>query len=482
MGTQVELKNEFSKLRISEKLSNYIVTTSFEDLPEKAIKSAKMTILDSITCMLGGVFTPAGEILTAVIAKEGGPLESTIIGTGHKTSALLAAFTNSHLANAVDFDDYYPLCHPSATIVPPGIAVSEAYDGDGKTFITSVVIASEVHLRIMDSILGSTEQQFKIFGPATHQTFGAVVAAGKILQLNEEQMARAIGIAGANAPVPCNLKTFRGDTVTMVKNPYGTASFVSVLAAKLAKSGFIGPLDIFEGDTGFWRMSGSDLFDPSKMTEGLGRDFKITKIAFKPYPCCRWTHSSLDGIFQIVEKNKISPDKVKKVEVRTFSIGTKPFLSKSHPKTFTDVQFSTKYLMSLAILKIPPGLNWYRKELRNSEEVLRLADKIILIDDEEANSCYPTRLLSKVTLYTPEATFRARVEFPRGAPENPMGEEDLKKKFLKVSEGILDDSQRYQCLEFIQDLERKDNLRELTNLLTFKDKELGKMRRGIFFD
>jgi len=136
----------------------------------------------------------------------------------------------------------------------------------------------------------------------------------------------------------------------------------------------------------------------------------------------------------------------------------------------------------LAILKIPPGLNWYRKELRNSEEVLRLADKIILIDDEEANSCYPTRLLSKVTLYTPEATFRARVEFPRGAPENPMGEEDLKKKFLKVSEGILDDSQRYQCLEFIQDLERKDNLRELTNLLTFKDKELGKMRRGIFFD
>ncbi|MFC1955944.1 MmgE/PrpD family protein [Chloroflexota bacterium] len=260
-------------------ISKYITQTSFKDLPEEAIKYSKLTILDSITCMLGGIFTPAGDIVTKTVAQEGGIPKATIIGLGHKTNTLLASFANSTLANALDYDDYYPVCHPSATIVSPGIAVSESCAIDGQSLITAVVVANEIYLRVMESILASNEQQKKIFGFGTHQIFGATIVTGKILQLDEGQMAQAIGIAGVNAPVPSAQKSVFGKSVTMFKNNYGMASFAGVLAAKLAKSGLTGPLDIFEGATGFWRMAGSDRFEPAKMTHGLGSDFKIPVVA-----------------------------------------------------------------------------------------------------------------------------------------------------------------------------------------------------------
>jgi 2-methylcitrate dehydratase PrpD len=462
-----EVKNKLTPL--TRVLSRYLVTTTFQDLPDEGIQAAKLTILDSITCMLGGIFTPAGEIVTRVMGKGRGNRESTILGLGHKTDALAASLTNAVLANALDYDDYYPVCHPSATIVPPGMAVSESSGADGKTLLTAVVVANEVYIRVMDSILASNEQQKKIFGFGTHQTFGAAAVAGKILGLDEEQMAHAIGIAGANAPVPASLKTVYGDSVTMVKNNYGIASFVGVLSAKLAQSGFIGPLDIFEGDTGFWRMSGSDQFNPLKMTEGLGSDFRITRISFKPYPCCRWIHSALDGIFQIIKEGNPSPDKIQKIEVRSFSLCTSPPFSNRRPKTFDEASFSTPYLISMAILGVPPGPKWYREDTRQHPDVLALANKVTLIDDEEANSLFPEKLLSKVTLYTAEESFYAHIEFPFGGPERPMKEADLVKKFIQLTEGLFSNDQRDQCLEWIRNLEKKKDLRKLTRLLTFRN-------------
>lgn len=449
---------------ISKKLAEYIVTTSFKKLPVEAIESAKMTILDSITCMIGGLFTPAGKIVTNVMSKEGGNSESTVPGIGHKTNALNASLVNSILANGLDYDDYYPVSHPSATIIPPGLAVSEACKSNGKTFLTSVVVANEVYLRIMRSILASNEQRKKITGFGTHQTFGAAIVAGKILNLDKEQMAQALGIAGANAPVPSCSKTVWGDSVTMVKNNYGMSSFAGVLAAKLAKSGFTGPLDIFEGETGFWRMSGSDQFNPQEMTRGLGSDFMITRIEFKPYPCCRWIHPSLDGVSKIMKENSVKTGDIKKLEIRTHYLCTIPPFSNVHPRTFEEALFSIKYVVSLILLAIPRGPEWYERKTLNDPNVSALADKVTLIEDEEVDSSFPAKLLSKISLYTSEKSYNTRVDFPWGEPDNPMTKKDLEEKFREVTSQFFTNSKRGQLLEMIQKVEKLDDMNKLTAL------------------
>ena len=453
---------------ITSRLANYITKTSFEDIPSEVVESAKMVALDSISCMIGGLFTPAGKIVTEALSQEGGNLESSILGIGRKTTALQASLINSILANALDYDDYYPLSHPNATIIPPGLAVSEAYKSDGKTFLTAVVVANEVYLRIMKSLLPSKKQQKKVFGFGTHQTFGAAIVSGKLIGLNEKQMAYALGIAGANAPIPSCAKTGWGATPTMVKNNYGLASYAGVLASKLAKYGFTGPLDIFEGKTGFWRMSGSDQFKPEETTYDLGINYLIKEIQFKPYPCCRWIHSPIDAILKLKRKYDFEVEEIEKVEVKTHFLSTGPPFSNSKPKTFEAAIFSIKYIIALVLLEIPPGQKWYDKKTLNNSKILALAEKVEVLEDEEATSCYPEKLLSKVIIYISNGEcLSARVDFPKGGVEDPFKKYDLEEKFKQVTQEVFTNEQVNQILNIIWRLEQLDDINKLTSLFNF---------------
>ncbi|MFC1955945.1 hypothetical protein ACFLWZ_05410 [Chloroflexota bacterium] len=181
----------------------------------------------------------------------------------------------------------------------------------------------------------------------------------------------------------------------------------------------------------------------------------------------------MNGIYQIIKETGISPDKVEKVKVGSFDLCTRHPFSNSHPKTFEEAIFSTKYLIALAIMGIPPGPNWYQKELLNSPEVLALADKVTLCSDEEANSYWPERMLAKVILYTSDQSFCKRVDFPLGEPENPMTEEDITNKFMQLTKTFFNTGQQQQCLEFIQNLEKKEKAAELVNLLTISHSRKG---------
>lgn len=454
---------------VTRQLAAYVVNTSFEGLPVHVVESAKMTVLDSITCALGGHFTPAGKIIVPVVQELGGSPESSILGTTSKTNILLASMTNSMLANALDYDDYFPISHPGATIVPPGLAVSEACRANGKDFLTAIIVANEVYLRIMRSLLPSEPQRKKIMGFGTHQVFGAAIAAGRILELDEEQMAQALGIAGANAPVASCAKTVWGMSVTMVKNNYGIASFAGVLAAKLAKAGFTGPLDIFEGDTGFWRMAGSDRYDPSEITHGLGSEFLITQVGFKPYPCCRWIHPTLDAVSEIMTKNRLNAEEVEAVEVGTHALCMVPPFSNPHPRTFEEAQFSIKYLVALTLLGIPRGPLWYDPATMNRPDALSLAGKVTLVEDNEVESCFPERLLGKVRIRGKKGDFAKRVDFPKGEPQNPLEKSDLEAKFRELVEGRVSPEYQDHFLGLVWNLERLDDIGRLTSLVRLQE-------------
>lgn len=104
--------------------------------------------------------------------------------------------------------------------------------------------------------LAHVQPRKTLHGHGTWQTFGAAAAAAKLMRLNDRQAAHATAIAAANAPVASVMKTVYGDTPSMAKNDFGMAAQMGVNAARLAAAGYEGPLDVFEGETGFWRMAG----------------------------------------------------------------------------------------------------------------------------------------------------------------------------------------------------------------------------------
>lgn len=88
-------------------IAKYVRETRFSNLPQEAIDSAKLHLLDAIGIMLGAYRTGHALIqgLIELVTESGGKEEATIVGLGEKTSCPDATMTNSVLANFLDFSD-----------------------------------------------------------------------------------------------------------------------------------------------------------------------------------------------------------------------------------------------------------------------------------------------------------------------------------------------------------------------------------------
>lgn len=455
----------------AEALSEYITSIDYEDIPQKIIDKTKQALLDSIGCMLGGSQTAAARISSKVVRELGGKPESTLLGLGGgKVPCLGAVFVNSTMANALDFDDTLPWAgHPGATIVPPALAIGEKIGADGKSTLAAILLAYEVTSRIGKALRPSPEGLKKVWGYGTWQTFGATVAAGKLLGLSREAFSNAFGIAGCNAPVPSLYKSALGPAGnTMVKNNYGTASQVGTLSAFLAAEGFEGPTDILDGDTGFWRMAGSDRCQFQVLTENLHRDFLIEQLAFKPYPSVRWNHSAIDGVLQIMKEHHLQFGEMDKISIRSFRLATHHPFDIVEPETPIEAVFSTPFDVAVAAYGVPPGPEWYTPRHLKHPQIIHLAKKVELIEDREANQLYPEKQLAKVSIQSRGGLWKARIEYPRGEAQNPLRQEDLEAKFRGLLRPTLGEKQIGKIIEGVHHFEDLQDIRKWTRLLSLK--------------
>ncbi len=85
-------------MKITEVLGDFIVNTTFQDLPAEVIETAKDRILDLLGVALTGYEMGIHKHLFNVLAR-GGNQESTIIGEGVKAPCNVAALVNTSMSN-----------------------------------------------------------------------------------------------------------------------------------------------------------------------------------------------------------------------------------------------------------------------------------------------------------------------------------------------------------------------------------------------
>lgn len=400
----------------------------------------------------------------------GGNAESTIIGHEQKTSCAQAAFANSTLGNILDFDDtYMRYAHPGSTVVPASFAIGEETNVSGKELITAVVLGYEILTRIGVALDSTIERKRFIDGNSTWQTFGGVTATGKLLHLNKSQMMNALGIAGANAPVLSGMKTVLNPLgPNMVKNNYGVASQVAVIAALLAKKGFTGPRNIFTGETGFWVMCGSDQYDSSKITHKLGEDYNIMDVSFKPFPTCRYLHSALEATMNVIREYDIEIDKIERIVIRTISAVCRSPFDNYDPKTLLNAQFSAPYSIAVSIYGIQTGPEWFVEENLRSSEILELAEKVELIRDTAADKAFfgtPSNLMATAEVHTKGKIYNNAITIPKGDPRNPLTKKELERKFKYQALRGLSKEKIEAAVDSIKKLEKISEIREVTEVL-----------------
>lgn len=452
---------------VTSALSEWVATLPAEAIPSEVRAAARWLILDHLACAIGGASLTPARIMLDLAREQGGAPQATVYATGERTSVLQATYLNCALSNLLDFDDTYSAyAHPGGTAISPAIAAAEYAGKSGAEVVTAVVLAYEVMMRIIIAAMPSPERYRQVAGLSVWQTLGAVVAAGRVLGLEEETMRHAFGLGGFNAPVP-NMRKLGLEPeerpFSWTKNNYGWAAQGGLLGVLLAARGFQGSRWLLDGDRGFWVMAGSDRWDPDAVLAGLGESWLLPNTGFKPYAACRWTHTALDAVRRLrAEWPDVRPDQLRRIRLRTFYEVARQ-LSTPDPVDIIDAQFAVRHLMALEMLGRSA-----REGLREADltdpEVVELRRRIEVEEDEELTAAYfgARQIPAVLEVETAEGqSLTFRVDDPWGNPANPFSEDDILNKYRSLTVPVIGQEASARLEQGILALDDVASLREI---------------------
>ena len=406
-------------MTITQELAEYIMSTSFEELPKEVIRYVKLCIFDWLGVTLGGSREEVGSIILECVQEMGGNQQATIVGKGMKTNILLASLINGSMSHVLDFDDTLTgaSIHPSVCLAPAVMSVGEYRKRSGKDILTAFALGFEIATRI-GAAAGISHYQHGWHATATFGHFGSVAGAGKLLGLDVPEMVNAFGIAGTQ------ISGLRQVFGTMCK-PFhaGKAAMDGVLSALLARKGFDSSKKILEGRYGVGRVYAPGA-DGKQIAANLGESYQILDVAFKPYASALATHSTIKAIIDIKEKDGVEADDVLSVEVE---LGALPIsvVDNKDPKTGLEEKFSIYHCAALAFIKGTVGQDMFAEEKIDDPELIDFRKRV----RTRLNADFK-QFETKVIVETKNSgRFERFITKPKGSPENPMTFDEMKIKF-----------------------------------------------------
>jgi len=452
-------------MTISQKQSAFIRNLSFNDIPESALESCKIVILDTIGVALGGSQAQHSQSAAAFAYDYREKKEATVFAYGGKTSCLNAAFANGVMAHAIDFDDDYEpgAVHVGCAVIPAAFALAESREENGKSLITAVVAGYEIACRAAGAlVLKEKRTGYHITGAVGG--FGSAAACGKLLQLEENQMISALGIAGDQAG---GLLQYHFDG-TMLKHLHGgKAAQNGLFSALLAERGFSGSPEIFEGGYGFYKVLFGGDYDPAELTEDLGRSLRVNEMSLKPYPSCRATHSSIAAALILKRRHHPPVEEIDKITLRLFSRAFNSY-NKPSPETNLQALLSEQFCVATALLRGEVTLQSFSPEALRDEKVRELMRKIELTEDSTLTDRFikvRSRPIVLEILMKNGERYIEEVEWAPGSPANPMSEADRIKKFEDMASAALGKEKTQRLMNQLLNLEKVENIAAVTELL-----------------
>jgi len=288
------------ELEITRMISEFVYETEIGSLPARALDTAKLTFLDTVAVSVGASGFEIGRILGRFRKTLQERQEITVFGQSEGASVLTAAWVNGTFANQLDFDEGF---HIGTHTIPAALAVGEDIGAKGLTVLEAYVIGREVGAKLTDVI---DAQRSKGVGP-THRGWwhvgivgpiASAMTAGKLLELNVDELNRAVGIAS------CRSGGFRQNMGTMAKALHsGSAAREGILAAMLAREGVTAEESILETPLGLVRaLCNEGEEDWAPITSRLGNPYDLDETAkIKTYPTCTPIHPELDAMLRIRE-------------------------------------------------------------------------------------------------------------------------------------------------------------------------------------
>jgi 2-methylcitrate dehydratase PrpD len=443
---------------LAQQLAEFAGVVARDGVPDPVAHSVVQRVTDVLGLCVAARGLPTSAAAIAHAVDAGGAQRAHAVGEAGLLPAPAAAFVNGVLAHSLDYDDTHlpSVLHPSANIVPAALAAAEDAGASGETVVRSVAVGIEVAVRLgmagYDEDLGNSV----FFERGQHATsicgaMGAALAAGMVYGLSADDLAHTLGLAASKASGILEANRTGG---TVKRLHCGWAAESGVTAAQLVRRGFTGPPSVLEGRFGFFEawLHGAKV-DLDAVTRGLGVDWSVPGIFFKPYPANHFTHAAIDAGMALRERG-VRPEQIRRLRLGVASAPLRtigqPIEVKRAPETGYQAQFSGPYALVAGLLGgggLGVGLSDYRDDLARDplrRELMALVDVVV---DERCEAIFPHQFPAVVTAeLTDGSTQTVEVLTNRGGPDRPLSDEELAVKFRENAGGELP-ADRVGCIE-----------------------------------
>jgi 2-methylcitrate dehydratase PrpD len=419
---------------MARQIDDFILDTGWPDIPEAARTAARLWLLDLCGVAVAGSRTRLSHIIRdhAVGHFGAGAAPARMLMDGRAVSPAGAALAGGMTIDAVDGHDGHKLTkgHVGCGVFPALLALSEAEAVfDDRAFLTALVIGYEIGTRAGIALHRTA---------CDYHTSGAWIAVAcaalgaQVMGLTAAQLHEAMGIAEYHGPRSQMMRCI--DHPTMVKDGSGWGAMAGVSAAYLARDGFTGGPAV--------TVTGADVAD---LWSDLGTRWRIHEQYFKPYPVCRWAQPVMQAVLDLRAAHGLTAADVARIEVATFHESRR--LATTRPRTTEEAQYSTAYPAAVAMVRGKCDPEDITEDSFADPAIRRLAETMVITEDEAFNAAFPARRIARVTLHLSDGRALTSADTEaRGDPEAPVAAAEITDKFRRYAAPVLGDD-RTEALE-----------------------------------
>lgn len=443
-------------------LARFASGLDWSSLTDAERHAAKRHLLDGLASCIAGSDQPVVRRATDLLADLVPAGDVAVVGSTRRWDVLSAAYLMGVSCHALELDDgnREGSLHPGTTIVPAILAAAYRFDADGSSALCALVGGYEVAVSLAEVLHPHAARRgFQTTGVVG--VLGAAAATGRLVGLDATTLERAIGI-GASSSAGIFGYLVGGGNVKKL-HP-GHAAREGVFAALLAQRAVVeGPLGIAEVKSGVFEAFGGLSPWKGPVVDHRGGALAITRSYLKPYPCCRHIHPAVDALLELKQRHRLDPDRVARIDVGTYDAAM------PHARlgwdSFTVAQLSFPFVMATALRTGRVELASFSETARRDPAINADASKVAVAMDAQCCASYPKEGPARVTVTTTAGEqFSHYVGQPLGAPERPLSDDDLFRKFKGAAKGRLR-GEPDAVIEAVWRLEKEKSVRGLLEQL-----------------
>jgi len=439
---------------LEDTLSRYAQGIAGEVIDPETLHLLKRNILDSYAGVCASL-KDAGMVGIFDRMASMGPDERGIVvwGAGRKAHAAEALFMNTILGRRSDLVNTY---------MSPG-AMGGSHPSDSFSLVLSLAdwlgkggggLLSHTWLAYRLSCMFASyyDPERGSYDHDAQALFFTPLVIGSMMALTVDQLTQAQRIAGMLG-LTINQAAV-GDVTDWKHCTFASCAMRGFESVVMALSGFTGPGDIYEGESGVnhFITHASSIMHPQP---------DLKSIIFKRWPALVFCQTPIDAAVEI-SHGVGDPDKIERVEVRIYDKAIKEAAipSSYRPVSRAARTHSLPYCVAAALVKGTIEYGFFDDDFVNNEKaVAAMIPRVTVVEDKEMTRTFPKGAPCKIIVTLKDgSTLDCLRYYPRGDPADPLNDGEVEEKALSYLSNLTGGQQAKAIISRIWGLEKEQSL------------------------